>query len=124
MKDKRSAVMCLILCGFLGSTLVALADPGKSPPKTVTLKAKTGDVTFHHEQHNKDLKIPCQKCHHMMDKEKDKMACKECHKTEAEGKIVSIKDAFHNTCRGCHEKKVKEDASSKAPTKCKACHQK
>jgi len=124
MKNRLWILAIVVGCVFVVGTFSAVAQSGKTPPKSVTLKAKMGDVTFPHEKHNKDMKIPCKQCHHMMDKEKDKMACRDCHKEAAEGKTLSVKDAFHKTCKGCHEQKVKEDASSKAPTQCKACHKK
>lgn len=94
----------------------------KQAPKSVTIEAKQGNVTFSHEGHAKDIK--CEKCHHTMGKGEEDLACRACHKAEAQGKVLSAKDAFHKSCKGCHEDRVKADASSKAPTKCKDCHKK
>lgn len=107
----------LLVGGLAGETLAK-----KQAPKSVQIENKNGVVTFDHERHQKD--IQCETCHHMMAKEKEKVACRACHTATAEGKRLAVKDAFHKTCRGCHEQKVKADPTSKAPTKCKACHKK
>jgi DnaJ-class molecular chaperone len=66
-------------------------------------------------------------CHHVIKdgknvwKEGDKVAmCSSCHKspTKNEGKTLSLKNAFHKNCQGCHKK------MKKGPKKCNQCHPK
>jgi len=109
-------VAAVALIGFWTADLAAK----KPSPKSVTIENKNGAVTFPHEQHQKDIK--CETCHHA--KDPDKVACRACHTDQADGKRLTAKDAFHKTCRGCHDQKVKADPNSKAPTKCKDCHKK
>lgn len=122
MKRMAGILMGLLAVAFLIAGLSGEGLAKKEPPKSVTIENKNGNVTFPHEAHQKDIK--CQTCHHMMDKDKEKVACRACHKPEAEGEMLGLKDAFHKTCRGCHDQKVKADPNSKAPTKCKDCHKK
>jgi|GEM_PF-551548 len=112
----------LIMLVFLVGTFGAVARSAKTPPKSVTLASKIGDVTFLHEKHSEELKISCSECHHMMHKEKDKMACKDCHKTTTDGSLSALKEVFHKTCKSCHDQKVKESGSRRIPTRCNACH--
>ncbi len=66
----------------------------------VTMKSKTGDVTFNHKVHG----------------EKD--GCKACHGEGTPGKLTLGKDAAHKLCKGCHETK------KAGPAKCFDCHKK
>ena len=67
----------------------------------VTLKAKTGDVTFNHKVHG------------------SAMGCAACHGTGTPGKLsLGGKDAAHKMCLGCHKEK------NAGPSKCFDCHKK
>lgn len=67
---------------------------------TMVLKAKNGDVTFNHKNHQA-------------------LGCKSCHADGKGGKIADLgKDWAHKTCKGCHSDK------QKGPTKCGDCHKK
>ncbi|NOZ02385.1 MAG: cytochrome c3 family protein [Deltaproteobacteria bacterium] len=104
-----AAAVVMFVLGAGPVTVLAKKQPG-----TVTLPAKKGNVTFHHDKHAKDRKIKCNTCHH----KKVGTACKDCHKAKKEGDTPKIKNAFHKTCKGCHKK------NKKGPTKCKDCHKK
>lgn len=122
MKRLAGTLMGLLAVAFLVGGLAGETLAKKQAPKSITIENKNGNVTFSHEQHQKDVK--CQTCHHLMDKDKEKLACRACHTATAEGKRLSGKDAFHKSCKGCHQQKVQADPNSKAPTKCKDCHKK
>lgn len=92
-----------------------------APPKEVKLEAKMGTVTFQHEKHAVERKFECKTCHHK-GTDVEKVACAACHKDQAEGNVLSKKDSYHNTCRGCHDQKAK--AGLNPPTKCRDCHKK
>ena len=87
---------------------------------------KRGPVEFSHRAHHEDYKLKCQQCHHEFDggkniwKEGDPATkCAECHMTplKPEGKMPSLHQAFHGTCRNCHK------AAQAGPLTCGECHQ-
>ncbi len=68
---------------------------------SVTVKSKTGNVTFNHKAHG------------------GTGDCAVCHGSGTPGKLtLGGKDAAHKLCQGCH--KVKKAG----PTKCFDCHKK
>lgn len=96
---------------------------GKGPESIplAVASAKPGKVTFPHHLHNQQF--DCAQCHHPVSADIKQQAksdkdCRSCH-PRAEGVGISpvkSKDAFHNTCRGCHQ------TSGAGPTKCAECH--
>lgn len=94
----------------------------------IVFECSYGDVTFTHRKHNVNYKIDCydSKCHHTWDKDKQQKSgdlCRDCHKKQAEGNTPSKKDAFHKSCKSCHEDRKKEGKPT-GPTACKECHKK
>jgi hypothetical protein len=102
---------------------------------------KYGPSNFTHKKHVDDHKIGCQDCHHVYKdgknvwKQGDNVqkcdACHTCVKTgkalkEAtpEEKKLSLFNAYHDNCKGCHAKYNKENKTKKAPATCTACHKK
>jgi len=109
-----------VLVGFIFSCLMAFG--AFAAKDEVAFDAPNGKVTFTHKKHSETLKIDCLKCHHTWKQgETSGKLCRECHKGSAEGKGLSAKDAFHKTCKGCHDeaKKVNKPAG---PTMCTQCH--
>lgn len=81
-----------------------------------------GRVTFNHNKHSDALKIHCLRCHHTWRRnETAGKKCVECHQASAEGKTPSVKDAFHITCKGCHDEAGKANKLT-GPTMCTGCH--
>jgi len=109
-----------ILAGFVLSILMvtgAFAQKGE-----VTFDVPYGKVKFTHKKHAETLKIDCLKCHHTWKKgETSGKLCKDCHKAKAEGKALSMKDAAHKDCRGCHDE-AKKAKKAAGPTGCTQCH--
>ena len=109
------------------STSPAPEDSTSAPaPKDVITIPKVGDkrsaVTFNHKRHSADY--ACIKCHH---KPKDGVAnvsCLACHGKQEVGGTPDARDAFHDTCKGCHKDSVKKNPAleGKAPKECNACH--
>ena len=66
----------------------------------MTIKSKTGNVTFNHKVHG------------------DTATCTPCHGTGTPAKLTLGKDTAHKMCKGCHESK------KAGPTKCMDCHKK
>ena len=95
----------------------------KAPDKVdlSRFKSTKSVVPFGHRKHI-DMKITCKTCHHKSYENKEAVKCSTCHKAQVEGKVLSVKDAFHEQCKDCHRDKLKASAESKAPTKCLECH--
>ena len=88
----------------------------------IVFDVPNGRVTFNHKKHSETLKIDCLKCHHTWKQgETSGKKCMDCHKASVEGKALSVKDAFHNTCKGCHDEAKKANKPA-GPTMCTQCH--
>ena len=116
---KKGLISIGILAGFLLSILMVSGIFAKD---VVELNPSYGKVTFTHKKHAETLKIDCLECHHTWKKgETSGKACADCHKAKAEGKTLSAKDAFHKTCKGCHDEAKKANKPA-GPTGCTQCH--
>lgn len=107
----RNTMMVLTLLGLF--TLIAYA----AAPDVMKFNAKLGTVTFTHKAHEGLEGMTCKTCHHTSEGTKVDQKCRDCHKDKAEGKTLSLKDAFHKQCKDCHK------AKNKGPhAKCVDCH--
>jgi hypothetical protein len=80
-----------------------------------------GKVTFTHKKHV-DMKFDCEDATIPgRQYETSGKLCKDCHKAKAEGKALSLKDAAHKDCKGCHEEAAKAKKPA-GPTACTKCH--
>jgi len=111
----------LISIGIIvGFTLAVLMVSGLFAKDVVEYNPSYGKVTFTHKKHAE--KIDCMKCHHTWKKgETSGKLCKDCHKAKAEGKTLSVKDAYHKDCKGCHDD-AKKASKPTGPTVCTQCH--
>jgi len=79
---------------------------------------------FDHDYHNLDLENKCEECHHVYengvlvkDKSSENKRCIECHPLKANDEYkITLLQAFHSQCQGCHEKK------ENGPVMCGDCH--
>jgi len=109
-----------VLVGFVFSALMVTG--AFAAKDEIVFDAPNGKVTFNHKKHSETLKIDCLKCHHTWKQgETSGKKCTECHKAAAEGKTPSLKDAAHQTCRGCHDEAKKANKPA-GPTGCTQCH--
>ena len=135
MAPKRisiAALTCftaLLLSG--GAQASMAATPHASPTAdagviVLQLPAELGElqrppVAFDHAEHVEELK---------------EQGCAACHDTDADGMLIprlgtaededcakSLRNHYHDTCIGCHEKRADEGLSS-GPNKCAKCHKK
>ena len=89
----------------------------KPPEEPVRLMFQTtaGSVLFDHKTHASDsgYGIACDDCHH--EQQEGTMSCsgEDCHGPESG---VTIGDAMHTNCKGCHE------TNGAGPVECGACH--
>ena len=109
-----------ILVGFALSILMVTG--AFAAKDQIVFDAPNGKVTFNHKKHNETLKIDCLKCHHTWKQgETSGKKCMDCHRASVEGKALSVKDAFHKTCKGCHDEAKKANKPA-GPTGCTQCH--
>ncbi len=118
---KMKRLTCiLVLAGFVVAGLMVTG--AFAAKDTIVFEAPNGKVTFDHKKHSETLKIDCLKCHHTWKAgETSGKKCTECHKAAAEGKTPSMKDASHQTCKGCHDE-AKKAGKPAGPTMCTQCH--
>jgi len=102
---KKLLFAVLLVCFAAG---IAVAADG---PAQVTYDTKMGAVSFDHAAHKAKVS-DCNTCHH---KGVEAGACKACHGVDPAA--PKAKDAFHDQCKGCHQK-------MSGPTGCKDCHKK
>jgi len=112
----RKVAICLSL---VVAVVFAFGTAFAAPPEKITLKEirkSKAAVTFNHKGHGEKAK-ECAACHHK-DKAGAERKCSKCHGDKTEGKKLSLKEAFHTQCKGCHQKE------KKGPVKCDDCHKK
>ena len=92
---------------------------------------KKSAVKFPHEAHKGQTE--CVTCHHTQEglaEGGEAEKCSSCHlepedaATPKCSEMSVSKNPFHKGCISCHKDAVKENAESKAPTKCDGCHPK
>jgi len=82
-------------------------------------------VRFTHNVH--EQVIECQNCHHDPDQYFNnagpaEVKCSECHQAEAAGdNRLSLMEAMHTNCKGCHEGMIARGFAS-GPVTCGNCH--
>ncbi len=107
------------LTALVVSVVFAFGTAFAAPPDKMVLKEIRkikAPVSFDHKAHAEMLK-KCAVCHHA-DAAGKEQKCSKCHGEKTEGKKVSLKEAFHTQCKGCHQKE------KKGPVKCDDCHKK
>ncbi len=131
-------ILPIILLGCFGLIFIwqipLLATPEKPEVSALTVfsNQQRPMVQFDHIQHQETYgETGCAHCHHVLDptenklvySEGEEMACFECHLEKKDKKLLSLREANHTTCTGCHRtlKKAKETAG---PTTCGECHKK
>ncbi len=112
---KFAAVMVVVLAGVF-----AFGSAFAAAPEKIVINAiakEKGAVNFNHKAHGEKVKA-CKDCHHKNEAGKEeKCSTAKCHGAAADGKKLTLKDAFHKQCKDCHKAK-------KGPTKCDECHAK
>jgi predicted CXXCH cytochrome family protein len=101
--------------------------------KDVFKEMRRPSVSFPHARHEEALgEKGCGACHHVPDKQTGKLVyeegseaeCSSCHTAEKQNRVPGLKDAFHQSCTGCHRQMKKADPAKKGPTTCGECHSK
>lgn len=124
---KRVMVLCIAVV-FLAVAGVVMAAPADTaapavPEGEIMIKApemKKPPVPFKHATH---AQYECSKCHHTWNGEGAPKKCTACHGMKKEGKKLDIKEAAHQSCRGCH-RDMKKAGEKTGPTPCSGCHKK
>jgi len=120
------------------TAVAALFAFGSEVPEKITIDAcadKKAPVEFPHKAHFE--LTTCVDCHHTSEgltaetaKDMEVDACAVCHVEPEEAETPKCsekskkKNPYHIKCIGCHKAEKKENAETKAPTKCTACHPK
>lgn len=129
MKSKNmNFLICFSLALVLIFTASAMAKSLAVKKSQPVIDAKTAATTRYlpvvfatHDAHAKAQKGNCMACHHDLTDNKAKPAtCTSCHCQK--DATLTLTDAMHKSCRGCHEKDKVLNKNSKAPTKCLGCH--
>lgn len=116
---KKGLISIGVLAGFILSLLMV---SGAFAKDVITYDVPYGKATFTHKKHIDNYKVDCLKCHHTWKKgETTGKLCKECHKAKTEGKVLSAKEAFHKSCKGCHDD-LKKANKPTGPAGCNQCH--
>lgn len=118
----RKVMGVLAVCVGVGLMVGYAFTQGKAPETIVLKEIQKAQpaVTFSHATHSKSFN--CTECHHTYKGEGAIEKCSKCHGEKEEGKKVSLKNAFHNKCNGCH--KAKKAEGKNPPTACSGCHKK
>jgi hypothetical protein len=90
--------------------------------------AMTWDYSLH-GRHAQAFPDKCETCHHSYDEAEKKLvyvkgteeACRTCHLDRDDGKKLSLRNAVHTDCVGCHLRRVKSGQTA-GPTLCVGCH--
>ena len=81
-------------------------------------------VQFNHEQHA--AKMDCVQCHHDYDEYRNNKGgeggvCADCHVQNPTDGRLSLLEAFHGQCKGCHEV-MQREGKPNTPVTCGECH--
>jgi len=82
-----------------------------------------------HFRHTRTLEKKCEVCHHQYDKEAQKKvyikgkegSCRYCHKEQTEENRISMRQASHEGCLGCHREFIAQEKAA-GPVNCVGCH--
>jgi hypothetical protein len=83
-----------------------------------------------HARHSKAYPEKCETCHHVYDEQQQKLvyqkgteeACRSCHGTEDVERTLSLANASHTDCVGCHLE-LTRTAKVAGPVLCVGCHE-
>jgi hypothetical protein len=90
--------------------------------------AMTWDYSLH-GRHSQAFPDKCETCHHSYNEAEKKLvyvkgseeACSTCHLDRDDGKNLSLPNAVHTDCVGCHLRRL-EKAQTAGPIHCRGCH--
>ena len=85
---------------------------------------------FAHDEHNEKAELEeCNVCHHVYkdgkkiaDESSEGQECSECHRLKAnEDNSIPLMKAYHDMCKGCHQR-TKAEGKKSGPLTCGECH--
>lgn len=126
--------MILMVC-FLTITVwqtrpFAQNDDAKKPSLYIFSNKERPVPSFDHTLHEEAFEDGgCAACHHVLDTDSNKLiysegeeaACSECHFDKKEKDVPAIREAFHESCTGCHRDRIRTKKNG-GPTTCGQCH--
>jgi hypothetical protein len=84
-----------------------------------------------HYRHVKAMDKKCENCHHIYDEAAEKLvyqkytesSCRDCHRGLTEENRISLRQAVHQACVGCHYDLSRQpEARAAGPVDCAGCH--
>ncbi len=115
-KDLRIASLLAVVLFITGITCyAAFPPPEPEEPVRLMFQNAAGKVLFTHSVHSQDYDLSCLDCHHNLEDD-EVYSCRECHNATGDESMLSITDAFHEQCIGCHKEK------GAGPVECNSCH--
>ena len=108
---KSLYIIILLVSVFNAQLVYAFQD-------AIIIQSNPGDIQFSHSTHGK---VSCGSCHHSVENTKEIISCRKCH-YQGSGKAINARDAFHESCIGCHLREKKENKKSGPAKLCSGCH--
>jgi mono/diheme cytochrome c family protein len=84
-----------------------------------------------HYRHIEANENKCENCHHVYDEDSKKLvykkdtesSCRDCHRSRTEENRISLRQAAHQACIGCHyELRRQQPVPAAGPVDCAGCH--
>ena len=125
-------LFCLFLVVAWQSVSFAKNDETEKKSLYIFTNKQRPTPSFDHTLHEEYFDDGgCAECHHVLDTKKGKLvyaegeeaACIECHTAKKEKGSPGIREAYHESCTGCHRKAIKNKKKA-GPTTCGQCHSK
>ncbi len=123
--EKNRIALYIAIAGLASLFIIGAVyaqDDIKSLKHDIFVERERSAALFPHVLHTDEAEIDCLECHHIYKDGENvwddsaETECAECHKLEADGKTIPLMKAFHENCKGCHEKE------GKGPITCGECH--
>jgi predicted CXXCH cytochrome family protein len=125
-------VVALLLVGAYWETPSAQEEMITIDHQDVFAELRRPAVDFPHSLHEDSLsEAGCGACHHDVDAdtgelvylEGEEQECSACHDRTRAARTPALREAFHQSCTGCH-RRMKQDTGKTGPTTCGECHKK
>jgi hypothetical protein len=115
-RDLKVAVLIMIVLLVTGIACYAsFSSPTPDNPVRLMFQNQAGKVLFTHLTHADSYGLDCLDCHHNLDYD-ETYNCSDCHEKTGDEDLLARADAFHASCKGCHE-----DYGA-GPKECNSCH--
>ncbi len=110
---------------------VACGECHRRQPAYISSREPFGFDKSLHYRHVKANEKKCENCHHVYDEASKKLvykketesSCRDCHRDRTEENRISLRQAVHQACIGCHyEMNRLQPGQAVGPVDCGGCH--